>query len=426
MNVLSKNWLFKNKFSFNYKTPTLLSWCFVFLSFFSKGQVNLVSNPSFENLSSCIITGNSIKLATGWDTLLAGGGGGPEIFNSCINPDPLFGVPINIFGISYQIPKSGQSYSMMGWYLNSTSVSREYIQTKLIQPLVIGKTYCVSYYVSLTNRSQFSIDELGAYFDNGTIYAPYYAPAVVTPQVKSPSGFFYSDTLNWMKVEGLYTATANYDYLTIGNFKSQASTTYTLAYPSSSGILAEYYIDDVSVVETNSKANASADTLICIGDSTFIGTNEEALNCQWFSNNLQIAQGAGIWVKPTTNQQYFIKQDVCGNISYDTVKVSIKDVNCNPVINSEIPNTFTPNGDGINDTWHFNLGSNVILNEFSVYNRWGNLIKKTEIVNSNYILWDGKTTSGESCSDGVYFYFIKYTDSKGDIKNKKGNISLFR
>jgi len=108
------------------------------------------------------------------------------------------------------------------------------------------------------------------------------------------------------------------------------------------------------------------------------------------------------------------------------VQVNIKDVNCNPIINSEIPNTFTPNDDGINDTWYFNLGSDVTLNDFEVYNRWGNLIKKLEIATSNYILWDGYTTSGASCSDGIYFYVLKYTDAKGVVQNKKGFISLFR
>ncbi len=425
--MLSKNWLYKNNSSIKNKTPNFFIWCFVLFGFVSKIQVNLVFNPNFENVLSCPTGPNLIKLAAGWDTLKSGGGGAPDLFNSCSNPNNFYGVPNNLFGLSYQIPKSGISYVNMALFVNSLAfIQREYIQTKLIQPLVVGKTYCVSYYVSLTNRSQFAIDELGAYFDNGTIYAPYYAPAVVTPQVKSPSGVYYSDTLNWMKVEGQYIATANYDYLTIGNFKSQAAATYTLAYPSSSGILAEYYIDDVSVVEINSKADAGQDKTICVGDSAFIGINEEALDCQWFNNNIQIAQSAGIWVKPITNQQYVIKQDVCGNISYDTVQVNIKNVNCNPVVNSEIPNTFTPNGDGVNDTWHFNLGSDVIINEFEVYNRWGNLIKKLEIDNSNYILWDGYTTSGESCSDGIYFYVLKYTDAKDEVQNKKGFISLFR
>jgi hypothetical protein len=167
--VLLKNWLYNNKKQFSYKAATLLSCCFVVLCLTNTAQINLVKNPSFENISACPSMGNNIKQAIGWDTLQMGGGGGPEIFNACANQN--FGVPINIFGISYQLAKTGISYSSMAW-LNIPLVDREYIQTQLIQPLVTGKTYCVKFYVSLTNRSQYAIDEMGAYFDNGSVTHP--------------------------------------------------------------------------------------------------------------------------------------------------------------------------------------------------------------------------------------------------------------
>lgn len=135
---------------------------------------------------------------------------------------------------------------------------------------------------------------------------------------------FYSDTLNWMKVEGLYTATANHTYLTLGNFKSQAATNYTVAYPTNTSIVAEYYTDDVSVIDIATPAYAGRDTLLCTNDSVFLGrTLEIGLDCQWFNNNIQIAEGAGIWVKPSNTQTYIVKQDLCGIIDYDTVTVSI-------------------------------------------------------------------------------------------------------
>lgn len=301
---------------------------FIILILFSfvanqQAQINLVKNPSFENLSSCNINYNQIKSAIGWDTLKMGGGGGPEVFNACANPNVNFGVPVNTYGISYQIAKSGNSYSNMSWFVSPT-ILREYIQTQLLNPIVIGNTYCVKFYVSLNNRSQFAIDELGAYFDDGSIYAPYYAPAIFNPQVKSPTGVFYSDTLNWMKVEGLFTATANHTYLTLGNFKSQAATNYTVAYPTNTSIVAEYYTDDVSVIDVATPAYAGRDTLLCTNDSVFLGrTPEIGLDCQWFNNSNVIGEGAGIWVKPSNTQTYIVKQDLCGIIDYDTVVVSI-------------------------------------------------------------------------------------------------------
>ncbi len=40
--------------------------------------------------------------------------------------------------------------------------------------------------------------------------------------------------------------------------------------------------------------------------------------------------------------------------------------------------------------------------------------------------WDGRTTSGLECSDGVYFYVLHYTDNAGELQKKKGNITLIR
>ncbi|MES2763894.1 MAG: gliding motility-associated C-terminal domain-containing protein [Bacteroidota bacterium] len=91
-----------------------------------------------------------------------------------------------------------------------------------------------------------------------------------------------------------------------------------------------------------------------------------------------------------------------------------------------IPNVFTPNGDSINDVWHFSLGKGTSLQAFSIYNRWGNLVKFNEIKSQNYINWDGRTTSGEPVSAGVYFYILQYTDAKGEENKKSGFITLIR
>ncbi len=427
--MLLKNWLYKNKKQ-TLKTPAYLSRSFFYTSVFliasiySIAQINLVQNPSFETYSSCPTSNFQIKLATGWDTLKAGGGASPSYYNSC-DLTNSYSMPYN--NQSFQYAHSGSGYSIIVMYYNLQPNAREYLQNKLIKKLISNKLYCVTFYINLTNYSTCGIDQIGAYFDDGSVYAPYVSvvPGNLNPQVKNTTGVYVTDTLNWTKIQGTFIANGTEEYITIGNFKNDLLTN-TFSLSTNIGQHATYYIDDISVVEINSKADAGQDKTICVGDSTFIGINEEALDCQWFSNTMQIAQGAGVWVQPTSNQQYVIKQDVCGIISYDTVQVNIKDVNCNPVVNSEIPNVFTPNNDGTNDVWQFNLGADVILNGFDVYNRWGNLIKKLEIANSNYILWDGRTTSGEPCTDGVYFYVFKYTDAKGELQNKKGYISLFR
>ncbi len=82
-----------------------------------------------------------------------------------------------------------------------------------------------------------------------------------------------------------------------------------------------------------------------------------------------------------------------------------------------IPNVFSPNGDGINDL--FVIEGLEEGDEIAIYNRWG--IKVYEFVNINDA-WDGRTTSGQKCSTGVYYYFIK---RKNNEKTFKGFIHLF-
>ena len=83
---------------------------------------------------------------------------------------------------------------------------------------------------------------------------------------------------------------------------------------------------------------------------------------------------------------------------------------------------FTPNEDGKNDTFRIDLLPGSVLKNFSVYNRWGN-----EILTSNIVsFWDGRTTAGEPCTDGVYYYILQYTDPQNKEQNLRGHISLFR
>jgi gliding motility-associated-like protein len=91
-----------------------------------------------------------------------------------------------------------------------------------------------------------------------------------------------------------------------------------------------------------------------------------------------------------------------------------------------IPNVFTPNDDSINDVWRFSLGKGNLLQCISIYNRWGNLISVTSRTSVTEINWDGRTTSGEATTSGIYFYVLQYTDGNGDEHKKNGYITLIR
>lgn len=93
-----------------------------------------------------------------------------------------------------------------------------------------------------------------------------------------------------------------------------------------------------------------------------------------------------------------------------------------------LPNVFSPDGDGINDKFVPLLPYKFIDSiEFIVYNRWGNVVYKT---NDPALGWDGKDqTSGKDVSDGVYFYACRvYSIRLAGIDETllKGSISLYR
>lgn len=76
----------------------------------------------------------------------------------------------------------------------------------------------------------------------------------------------------------------------------------------------------------------------------------------------------------------------------------------------KIPTMFTPNGDGINDTWNIpNLdvypGSTVVI-----YDRNGRLVYQSEL-NSNTI-WDGFYSNGQKAPTQDYWYIINLTDGR--------------
>ncbi len=320
------------------KKPRAMLLAFLFLLFTIdlNSQVNYVLNPSFEQVDSCPAFYNKIK-ALYWDTLINGGGYDPDLMTTCYAGTGLWsivGVPKNIFGRSYQQPRTGKNYHNFLLLRPGRNII-DYIQGTLIKTLV-KKNYCITYHVNLTNNSQYAIDKIGAYLDDGSIHTPPGQTTLVPTSVSSPSGVFISDTLNWTKVQGIYFAKGNETKITLGNFTLNGSTNSLFVNPTAADDYALYFIDDVSVIEADLPAFAGRDTVLCTGDSVFIGRPPEiGLECLWFNTStgsVQIATGGGLWVKPSTTQTFIVQQDVCGLIKKDTIQVQIKPKYTGPAI----------------------------------------------------------------------------------------------
>ena len=76
----------------------------------------------------------------------------------------------------------------------------------------------------------------------------------------------------------------------------------------------------------------------------------------------------------------------------------------------EMPNAFSPNGDGINDVYKITYESIISLDAY-IFNRWGQQIYHMDLSNVDEG-WDG-TYHGKQVKDGVYFIMVKAVGSDG-------------
>jgi hypothetical protein len=122
-----------------------------------------------------------------------------------------------------------------------------------IQPLEAGKIYDVEFYVKPINAVCFyhAVNNIGAYFSTTMIKQEgFYGTLNYTPHINYTS--IVSDTVNYTKISGVYTATGGERYLTIGNFSPNYLTDTLLIgeYPPEYRYPAGYYfLDNVSVKE---------------------------------------------------------------------------------------------------------------------------------------------------------------------------------
>lgn len=109
---------------------------------------------------------------------------------------------------------------------------------------------------------------------------------------------------------------------------------------------------------------------------------------------------------------YFIDDNGCKD--EDDIKILF-----NPLI--YIPNSFTPDGRGVNEVFKAVIG-NVMTFKMEIYNRWGEQIFISE--NKEYG-WDG-TYKGDKCPDGTYSWKIYYKDLRGVPHSAVGHVNLLK
>lgn len=218
---------------------TYLFFCIIqLLSLGNLQSQNFVPNPSFENYTTCPTSMAQINLATPWITPTSGS---PDYFNTC-GTSSFCVVPTNFFG--NQVPRTGNAYAQLVTYPSAFPL-REYVQTQLLSPLVAGQTYNVSFYISLQDKSYRVSNNIGIYISVSAPSSAGSGPLPLIPQINETN--VINDIVNWTLISGTYTAIGGEEYITIGNFYDDISTT-TAINPSGNGAYATFYlIEDVCV-----------------------------------------------------------------------------------------------------------------------------------------------------------------------------------
>lgn len=86
------------------------------------------------------------------------------------------------------------------------------------------------------------------------------------------------------------------------------------------------------------------------------------------------------------------------------------------------PGNFTPNGDGINDTWSVSNTSYYEEYHIEVFSRWG---QKVFDAKNPFEKWDGKSF-GSPVPDGTYYYVMEFTDKYFGKQIKNGSVLIIR
>lgn len=236
------------------KSKLHLVICLFLLKNISFSQ-NLIQNGSFENYtipSDCVYGGFDNASAPynhildNWNAFNT-----PDYFNSFCNSATWHSVPSNYYG--YANAKNGNSYIGIVAYSGNTTEIKEYIYQQFSQPLQGGKTYCLTFNIIRADASRGAIKNIGAYFSNSLPSMVSSAYINVTPQMENQIGFII-DTTQWTQIQGCFTAVGGEQFITIGNFNSNANTD-TMTTNSNYSVATNfpgwsyYYIDDITLID---------------------------------------------------------------------------------------------------------------------------------------------------------------------------------
>jgi gliding motility-associated-like protein len=224
------------------------------------------------------------------------------------------------------------------------------------------------------------------------------------------------DTLNLKAPEGLvnYSWTPAYNLERIADWEvnvyPQQDTSYFFSAETADGCQVK---DTVEVVVNNHPVvSIGPDTTICNREDLTLQPNSSFAGYQW--SNGATTPTIKI-VEPGTYTLTVTDANKC--TASDTVVVNGKIC----IYEFNVPNAFSPNQDGKNDIFKPHIKGRLERYELHVYNRWGQLVFRT---NDAVTGWNG--TTGSTVIAGTYVWMCKYQFASEPLKTARGTVTIIK
>ena len=173
--------------------------------------------------------------------------------------------------------------------------------------------------------------------------------------------------------------------------------------------------------------NAGPDAVINVGSSYQIGASgsPDIVSLNWLPvTGLSCTTCYSPIATPNSTTTYVATVVNNGNcVTADSIKITVI---CNNA-NFFVPNTFSPNGDGVNDVFYVRGKGLNIVPSLTIFNRWGQIVfqKKDFSPNDPSAGWDG-TFNGQKAPVDVYVYTLEIICDNSEIIPIHGNVALIR
>ena len=229
-------------------------------------------------------------------------------------------------------------------------------------------------------------------------------------EVENPAGIYdyvWTDPEGNNIIGSLITVTSGGLYSVTATTTNGTGCTRTREVRVNESIIATITDSDITIVDDSDNNTITIDpTNLGIGDYEYALTDENG-------NIVRVYQDDPLFENLEGGFYTILVRDKngCGVASLDISVV-------------EFPKFFTPNNDGINDTWAIKGANSTFFpnSEINIFNRFGKVVAQISIDNPG---WNG-TFNGKVLPSDDYWYSIKLTDRNGIVREKQGNLSLLR